>query len=262
MAYTPQIELVTDFPIAYESQDHLVPWGTRRDNSQNPAFNGKLYRLFSELNRPLRVLDLGCSGGGFVRDCINDGCLAVGIEGSDYSRKMKRAEWAYLADSFLFTADITKPFRVTDRESRDPLKFDVITSWEVLEHLEERDIPALISNVRNHLNPDGVFVASISYVSDFVQGVELHRTIKMKDWWLSLFKQHALHDMPGAENYFNTQYVRGPKQQAPGSFHVCLSPRADATRSFPSLTFRDRILDAWYFSKPHRVIRKLVTMRD
>jgi hypothetical protein len=32
------LKLQTEFPIAYESPDHLMPWGTMRDNSTNPAF--------------------------------------------------------------------------------------------------------------------------------------------------------------------------------------------------------------------------------
>lgn len=34
--------------VAYESPDHLVPWGTRRDNSRHRRFNQKLYELFGD----------------------------------------------------------------------------------------------------------------------------------------------------------------------------------------------------------------------
>ena len=98
--------------VAYSSPDHAQPWGTKNDNSKNPRFNQKLYKLYSQLQTPLRVLDLGCSGGGFVRSCINEGCFAVGIEGSDYSRRHKRCEWAVIPE-FLFTADITRKFRLS-----------------------------------------------------------------------------------------------------------------------------------------------------
>src|SRR5260221_5209005 len=32
------ISVKTDFPVAYESPDHLVPWGTMNDNSSNKKF--------------------------------------------------------------------------------------------------------------------------------------------------------------------------------------------------------------------------------
>lgn len=78
--------------VAYESPDHLIPFGTRRDNSTHRRFNKKLCELFG-LDTSLWVLDLGCSGGGFVKDCLDEGHMAVGIEGSDYSKKLRRAEW-------------------------------------------------------------------------------------------------------------------------------------------------------------------------
>lgn len=41
--------------VAYESPDHLVPWGTRRDKSRHKRFNQKLDQLFSE-DRPPQAL--------------------------------------------------------------------------------------------------------------------------------------------------------------------------------------------------------------
>lgn len=56
------IELRTDNPVAWDSPDHLEPWGTRNDNSINKAFNRRLFRLFPP-EKVIRVLDLGCAGG-------------------------------------------------------------------------------------------------------------------------------------------------------------------------------------------------------
>jgi hypothetical protein len=102
----------TDYPVADDSPDHLRPRGTAFDNSRNRRFNRKLSALYCGLDRPIRVLDLGCAGGGFVCDCLTDGQVAVGIEGSDYSSRWGRAEWPLLGGRALFTADITRPFEV------------------------------------------------------------------------------------------------------------------------------------------------------
>jgi len=56
------IDIVTDHRLALDSRDHLVPWGTARDNSRNERFNAKLVSLIP--NARLTLLDLGCSGGG------------------------------------------------------------------------------------------------------------------------------------------------------------------------------------------------------
>src|SRR5579871_948679 len=97
------ISLSCERPVALASPDHKFPWGTLRDNSRNRRFNQKLYRLFG-VKQALAILDVGCSGGGFVRDCIEDGHLAIGLEGSDYSKRNQRAEWATIPH-FLYTCD-------------------------------------------------------------------------------------------------------------------------------------------------------------
>ncbi len=75
---------------AYDSPDHLVPWGTRWDRSTNRGrFNEKLWLLYPKTH-VVKVLDLGCSGGDFVKSCIDDGHFAVGIEGSTFSRRSIR----------------------------------------------------------------------------------------------------------------------------------------------------------------------------
>src|SRR5262245_39012605 len=112
-----RIVVCTDHPIASDSLDHTEPRGTAQDNSRNRRFNWKLYELFGELDRPMGGLGLGWAGGGFVRDCLYDGRLGVGVEGSDYSARFGRAEWPVLGGRNLFTADITRPFEVRAGET-------------------------------------------------------------------------------------------------------------------------------------------------
>ena len=38
----------TDHPIAYESDDHKFPWGTRTSNAKSEYFKFQLLRLFEE----------------------------------------------------------------------------------------------------------------------------------------------------------------------------------------------------------------------
>lgn len=212
----------TQKPVAYDSPDHINPWGTKRDNSTNFAFNLRIADMFPPPN--LRVLDLGCSGGGFVKSIHEMGCLGIGVEGSDYSQKNKRAEWATIPNH-LFTADISVPFEVTataPQGQSDRQTFNIITAWEVLEHLKPEDLPGVWSNIRNHLEPDGFFIGSISLRDDIINGVNLHQTVKPMEWWIEHIEKNGLKNHPDRVKNFGNDWVRWEKNAA-GSFHVILS---------------------------------------
>jgi SAM-dependent methyltransferase len=100
------ISLITNYPIAYDSPDHIFPWGTMRDNSSSSDFIEEMEKHFSK--QPIKMMDLGCSGGQLVVDFHNRGHLAVGLEGSDYSVKIQRANWPEWYNKILFTCDLTK----------------------------------------------------------------------------------------------------------------------------------------------------------
>ena len=177
------IFLKTDHPIALDSPDHIRPLGTARDNYENPVFNQHLLRLFN--GRKPTVLDLGCAGGGMVRSLIDDGCLAIGLEGSDYSLKSQRAEWGVIPDNLL-TCDIGFPFTLSI-DNDEPFEFDAITAWEFLEHLPEDRLPVMIDNIRRHLKLGGFMIGS----STDVRYSEHHQTCKPLEWWERLFKKYG-----------------------------------------------------------------------
>lgn len=241
--------------IAYESPDHLIPFGTRRDNSTHRRFNKKLFELFG-IDKSLWVLDLGCSGGGFVKSCIDEGSMAVGIEGSDYSRKLRRAEWRTIPDH-LFTADITAPFEVLGEfeAGEKRILFDVITSWEVMEHIHERDIAAVAANVQKHLRPGGLWIMSVSLVDDIHQGVNLHQTVKPKTWWVDKLQGTGLRCVDEYVRYFNTQFVRGPKDTGLPGFHLVVTNDPKGAPAVPPESIAHRLYDQWLGSLPQRMLR-------
>lgn len=246
--------------IASDSPDHLVPRGTRVDNSRNRRFNEKLYRLFP--GRDLRVLDIGCAGGGFVKDCIDDGYFAVGLDGSDYSRRRKRAAWGVIADS-LFVCDVTGEFEVLESDEsggqRKRVMFDVVTSWELMEHIPERDIQAVAGNVNAHLRRDGLWITSIANKSDCAGGVEYHVTLRPKTWWIEKMRECGFVHNEEYVEYFNTQFVRGQRHENPENFHLVLSPDPAKAPPIPAEGLLCRIMDRWVGSGPQEILRKIVT---
>ena len=174
------IKINTDYPIAYDSPDHIQPHGTKQDNHTSL---GLIEELKQYLNKPsFSIMDIGCSGGQFIVDCNTDGHIAVGIEGSDYSIIHQRANWPLYHNKNLFTADASKPFEVTLLD--EPLKFDVICAWELIEHIAPNDLNALFKNIYSHLKRDGIFIGSISDNKvEVINGYALHQSVfSQLDW--------------------------------------------------------------------------------
>ena len=179
------IEVITNHPVAYESPDHLHPHGTANDNSTNKNFVKEIKEYFN--NKPFNFLDLGCSGGQLVVDIskLDPDVVAVGLEGSDYSVKHNRGHWQNSYNSNLFTCDITHPFEVKINGNLG--KFNLITAWEVLEHIPPHLLDSVFKNIYNHLADDGIFAASINMSSDKPKGVELHLTREKPPFWEKVF---------------------------------------------------------------------------
>jgi 2-polyprenyl-3-methyl-5-hydroxy-6-metoxy-1,4-benzoquinol methylase len=194
------LRIRTDHPVAYESHDHQAPHGTANDNTHYPWFVAKTQRVFG---RKVRHMDLGCSGGGLVKDFLDAKHFSVGVEGSDYSRKKQRAEWKTIPGN-LFTADITKPFFIYDESTgaQQRILFDLISAWEVMEHIQERDLSGLFANIRDSLVPGGLFVCSIAQFPDG----DYHVTLQPKAWWERKFSEAGLTPVEGV--YVDGDYVR------------------------------------------------------
>ncbi|MCC6627619.1 MAG: class I SAM-dependent methyltransferase [Chloroflexi bacterium] len=204
---TSPYRLLADRPVATDSADHRWPRGSLYNNSTNRRFNLKLYDYFQRKS-DLRVLDIGCAGGGFVRSILEDGYEAIGIEGSDVSKRLRSGEWDTIPHH-LFTADATAPFSFVNREGA-ALRFDCITAWEVLEHIPEDRIAGFLANVYENLSPGGIAVASVAMFPDGdpVTGVIYHLTVRDQPWWLARFRDAGL--VPSDTHLFETRdYVRG-----------------------------------------------------
>ncbi len=177
--------IATSHPVAKDSMDHLHPFGTK-NSFTNRAFVIEMSDRLEAAHPACRhsFLDLGCAGGQLVKDFLGAGWQAVGVEGSDYCRRHGLGCWPELDGKNLFTADITKPFQLIGGLTS---KFDLITAWEVLEHIPARDLPMLFHNIRNHLFNGGYFIASTnSGSSKSDDGVELHQT----RWTLSQWRAY------------------------------------------------------------------------
>ena len=187
-----KFKVITDFPIAFDSPDHLAPHGTKRDNSSDELWINNIVDLFGR-KRKMRIMDLGFAGGALVKDLLKHTPYVIGLEGSDYSIIHEREHWRQednLVNNNLFTCDVSRPFNI--EYDNKPFLCDVITAWEVCEHIHPDRVEDFFKNIYNHLMPGGVFMGSVSNFSD--QNVsedgktyELHQTaMPEEDWNLAI----------------------------------------------------------------------------
>ena len=240
--------------IAYTSWDCKMPLGTRRDNSSNHIFNEKLYRIYGD--KQISLLDIGCAGGEFVKEIIDDGHIAVGIDGSDYSKKIHRGAWREVPE-FLFTCDVTKPFSIYISPPKRLMSFDFITAWEVMEHIEKNDMNQFISNIIRHMSPSSIWIMSIANCPSLFNGVDLHRTKETKDWWIKKFKEFGLIYVDDYVKYFNTQFIRG-KYETYKSFHIVLCKNPAMLPKIPKVSIARWLWERWAGSRVQELVGKIL----
>lgn len=234
--------LVTEHPVAVDYNDHYD-----RENDpamcvccfRNQKFNNRLYRLFPD--KKIKVLELGCADGAFVYDVNKDGHFAIGLEGSDWFLKHKHkvvnfpnhytpakrsvnyviddtSSWHLIPDN-LFTCDVAKPYTLFN-DSNEVMKFDVICAWEVMEHIKEEEIEQFYQNVSKHLADGGFFILSVS-----TQRGEFHKTVKQRPWWITRVRELGFEHNQAKVDHFQMEFIRGPRQHAPGSFILALEKK-------------------------------------
>lgn len=195
----------TKFPLAVDSDDHKYPEGVFIDNNVNMGFVAGVERHFN--HRKIDFMDLGCAGGGLAITMHSRGHNAVGLEGSDTClnppsqlvntlRALPAGyeNWQKHGNKRLFTCDITKRYQVY--EDGQPMKFDLITCWDVMEHFHEDEIETFMRMVFNHLKPDGIFLASIALFDsgrnealikadpNTPENLNYHKSVQPASWWL------------------------------------------------------------------------------
>ena len=183
--------------------------GVRLEYSRNKTFNNKLYgkdspllcysSLYNEKIKP-RIIDLACGGGQFILDCVNDGCIAIGLDGYEIYSKYELAAWPIIPNN-LFEADLSEPFYIS--YGNHSFLADVITSWEFMEHLYEEDLDGVLNNIKLHLKHRGYYICGISTRPEYG-----HFLIRNYEWWIAKFNSYGLYQQTDKVSYFGNDWVR------------------------------------------------------
>jgi SAM-dependent methyltransferase len=162
--------------------DEYYPTQTFSDtyfrNHVHPVQREKLDHILSYC-RAGRLLDVGCGVGFFVREASDAGFHAEGIEWSERAVEAGKQQWNLVlaAGSFLahdFGAE----------------QFDVVTLWQVLEHLEN---PALaLKKVRSLVRKGGIVVIAVPNFAS------VQATLFRRRWYHLDIPRHLFHFTPQA----------------------------------------------------------------
>jgi 2-polyprenyl-3-methyl-5-hydroxy-6-metoxy-1,4-benzoquinol methylase len=117
------------------------------------------------------VLDLGCGRGALLKALQERGFSCTGV---DYAAPLKKLDWGAIRF-------IHEPIQTVRLER----VFDFIICNDVLEHVEEKDIPDVLYNIYRHLSLAGRASLCVANHSDvYYSDTELHVTQQDCMWWM------------------------------------------------------------------------------
>lgn len=161
-----------------------------------------------------RSLDVGC-GVGFVASYLSGKTFDLnvfGVDISDVSIERAKKRLSHVPGSAQRLSVLTEQKLPFDDDF-----FQLVTCFDMLEHLDVEDIDATLAEIDRVVSPGGVFFGSVSCRKsgiDDINGENLHRTVESVDWWLERLKpDHAEYDGHRIQLEFTKQYPRTKKKR-------------------------------------------------
>lgn len=151
------------------------------------------------LERPVRLLDLGCADGETTLKYAPRGGLVYGLE-YDHEAARKASEIQIRT----VRADLNRPLPFEDSS------FDVVTSNQVIEHLADTDM--MISEGIRVLCPGGILVVSTENMSSW------HNIIALMMGWQAFSLTNVSFCAPGIGNPLAN--TRGQEANPAGYYHL------------------------------------------
>jgi 2-polyprenyl-3-methyl-5-hydroxy-6-metoxy-1,4-benzoquinol methylase len=124
-----------------------------------------------------RLLDVGCSTGIFLAAARDRGWIVDGIEASDWAVSLARERFGLEQIRQGFVEDI----------EFEPASFDVITLWDVLEHVHSPT--GVLDRLNGWLKPGGLLFVNVPNVESTAAAV-------LRRWWPLLLREHLWYFSP------------------------------------------------------------------
>jgi SAM-dependent methyltransferase len=162
------------------------------------------YLKFLRKGSSLKMLDVGCGEGEYVKDAIEEGINAYGIDISTYALENALAE---VKDRITFGSITGIPF--ADEE------FDIMTAFDVIEHIHPKDTLNAVAELRRVLKPDGIVIITTpsSSYGDWVSDLT-HINVRPPKFWKIILEEHnfkvRMFYLPSFLKYYMKNYVALP----------------------------------------------------
>ena len=141
----------------YKSEDYISHTNSKKSLLENVYHRirkhtiQKKVTLINSFNTQNKtVLDIGAGTGDFLHACQLKGWSVSGVEPNDGARKIALEKGIELSDDFF---------------SIEEMRFDVITLWHVLEHVE--NLQTYIQQIKKVLKPNGVLIIAVPNYKSF-----------------------------------------------------------------------------------------------
>ncbi len=155
----------------------------------NAQLAGTIASFAYNVNPSPSVLELGCGAGhlfGLLRSYgVTD---YVGIDGSPYFLELNPRLRGH--EDHFRTLNLQQEIRL-EQDGR-PLTFDVVCSFEVLEHIREEVVDSFLTTMRGHMHGRSTAFVTASTLA----GMDVHVLVRDRSWWLERFARHGLRPRP------------------------------------------------------------------
>jgi hypothetical protein len=166
------------------------------------------------------ILELGCGPAHLFFFFRSFGLLNyLGIDGNPYFLKFNRLLHGY-ENHFLL---LNLQDRIQLAAKIVPIKFDLICSLEVLEHIREDRLDNLLWTVTQHMHPQSIFIGSASLQPN----MDVHVLVRPKEWWLDRFCQHGLVPAPDHDRLGRQIMAHRPFNWSGENTNIFVLQRAD-----------------------------------
>jgi SAM-dependent methyltransferase len=152
----------------------------------NAALAGWLARYGCRHYSNPTMLELGC-GPAHLYYFFREFGLSnyFGIDGNPYFLRFNRLLRG--SEQHFRTLNLQDRIRLSSQSK--PLKFDMILSFEVLEHINEAAIDNFLWTIREHMRVQSIFIGTASTIEAY----DVHVLVRSRDWWLERFAKFGLY---------------------------------------------------------------------